>query len=825
MSDLLGRNLGSYRVIEQLGQGGMATVYKAYQPSMDRYVAIKILPRHFAHDPTFIGRFEQEAKVIAKLEHARILPVYDYGEDDGTTYIVMRYLEAGTLADLIGGEESVPIGQIARIVDQVAEGLDYAHGKGVIHRDIKPSNIMLDESNDVYITDFGISKLVEGTAQFTGSGIVGTPAYVSPEQGMGKLVDYRSDIYSLGVVLYQMVIGDVPFHAETPMAVVIKHIYEPLPMPRSVKPELPESIERVILKAMAKSPDERYQSCGEMAEALQNAAEMAVLEPEAAIPQIEAEDIEAGTLAMEAATEALPFHLAPTKESTPTEHLKPAPDTAAVPAAPDTEPLAKPGKPERRGWVLPVAIVGGVVLLALLLFGAFFIIRRSRIIAARVGGGTGGDTGGEVVSPPGDGDGLPQPPSGKLSCEPGHKAVAKGLPFDALPPEAQKVDDGVLVKAKGDQGVPIAIPGPEAPDSNLTLEMVMPEGEAILALISRVSPGYEYYALYDGSGRAWLVRNGEHVAENPDAPPIADGEPHVLSLHNYAGVTWFLVDGMILFEYADPQPLPPGKFGLEVSKGTVLLRELVLCLPEGAAPGGEPGGPDQPGAPVGPSSDMPAPAFADDFSADTPLPAWEWMSGPREAMHLTEGMAVVEVVPESRLVSLGGAGVDAPMAAVSLDNVGIPRDGDFTAEVRLQFTPRQDFQGAGLIAITRSKLPILTLLRAYCRSLPYCQDDAIYFDNWVVFARARADYQSPVNAEALMPDEFVILRLVKEGDILRAYYSPTQGKWFPVGEWPLERAQLGYLGLLTTGGGQPVEPIPAFFDDFALYSGAWPPIP
>ncbi len=235
MSELIGQNLGAYRIIEQLGVGGMATVYKAYQPSMDRYVAVKVLPRHFAQDPTFLGRFEQEAKVIARLEHARILPVYDYGEQDEITYIVMRYLEGGTLGDRLAAGP-ITLDQTVRIVAQIAEGLDYAHRRGVIHRDVKPANILLDQGGDVYITDFGISKLVEGTAQFTGSGIVGTPAYVSPEQGLGQPIDYRSDIYSLGVVLYQMAVGDVPYHAETPMAVVIKHIYEPLPLPRQVDP-------------------------------------------------------------------------------------------------------------------------------------------------------------------------------------------------------------------------------------------------------------------------------------------------------------------------------------------------------------------------------------------------------------------------------------------------------------------------------------------------------------------------------------------------------------------------------------------------------------
>jgi predicted Ser/Thr protein kinase len=342
MSEFIGRNLGPYRIVEQVGLGGMATVYKAYQPSMDRYVAIKVLPKHFAADPTFVGRFEQEAKVIAKLENARILPVYDYGEDDGVTYIVMRYLEGGTLTDqLRTGEPGLE--EIARIIGQIAEGLDYAHKRGVIHRDMKPSNIMLDHSGDVYITDFGISKLVEGTAQFTGSGIIGTPAYISPEQGLGQPVDHRTDIYSLGVVLYQMATNDVPFHAETPLAVVIKHIHEPLPLPRSINPALPEAVENVILKALAKNPDDRYQSCSEMAAALRKA----VGQPGADVT-----------------------YRRPTAAPSPTRPADAHDYGGTMPVAPlrpSTETRAAEVKtPRRKLWLIPVGLIGALVAICLL---------------------------------------------------------------------------------------------------------------------------------------------------------------------------------------------------------------------------------------------------------------------------------------------------------------------------------------------------------------------------------------------------------------------------------------------------------------------------
>jgi serine/threonine protein kinase len=272
MEDLTGKQLGSYRVVAQLGKGGMATVFKAYQPSMDRYVALKVLPRHLAdEDPQFILRFRQEAHVLAQLQNPHVLPVFDFGEAEGYAYLVMPLLSGGTLADRLQGQP-VPLAQVRAIIAQVGDALDYAHSRGVVHRDVKPSNVLMDERGNALLSDFGIAKLVEGTQHFTQTGgIVGTPAYMSPEQGLGTKIDRRCDIYSLGVILYQMVTGRVPFEAETPMAVLLKHINDPLPPPRSLNPALPEAVERVILKALAKNPDDRYATAGDLTQALQAA--------------------------------------------------------------------------------------------------------------------------------------------------------------------------------------------------------------------------------------------------------------------------------------------------------------------------------------------------------------------------------------------------------------------------------------------------------------------------------------------------------------------------------------------------------------------------
>ncbi|MGE5375467.1 MAG: protein kinase domain-containing protein, partial [Bacteroidota bacterium] len=263
--------IGLYEVKSELGRGGMATVYRAYDPRFEREVAVKVLPPELLHaDPQFRLRFEREAKIIAQLEHTAIVPVYDVGEADGQPYFVMRYMSGGSLSDRMKAG-IMAVDETARILSAVAPGLDEAHSKGIVHRDIKPSNILFDRKNNPFISDFGIAKLSQAqTGNVTGSAIIGTPAYMAPEQAQGDQVDGRADIYSLGIILFEMLTGKQPYEADTPMGVAIKHITDPVPRILSANPNLPAGMETIIQKAMAKNRDDRYPTAVDMTNALRD---------------------------------------------------------------------------------------------------------------------------------------------------------------------------------------------------------------------------------------------------------------------------------------------------------------------------------------------------------------------------------------------------------------------------------------------------------------------------------------------------------------------------------------------------------------------------
>jgi predicted Ser/Thr protein kinase len=269
---MAGRKIGRYEVKEEIGRGGMATVYLCHDPTFERPVAVKVLPRVFLHDPSFLARFEKEAKAIAAMEHPAIVPVYDFGEDQGQPYLVMRYMPGGSLADRLE-DGQIEVNAATAIVSRLAAALDEAHDQGLIHRDLKPGNILFDKRGDAHLSDFGIVKLTEETASLTGTGIVGTPAYMSPEQARGdRGIDRRSDVYSLGVLIFHMLSGKQPYEADTPMGLAVKHITEPVPSLAEERPDLPEAYERLIQNVLAKDPDDRPATAGALADELQRSA-------------------------------------------------------------------------------------------------------------------------------------------------------------------------------------------------------------------------------------------------------------------------------------------------------------------------------------------------------------------------------------------------------------------------------------------------------------------------------------------------------------------------------------------------------------------------
>ena len=330
LNALVGRSLGQFRIVERIGAGGMATVFKAYQPNLDRYVAIKVLPAYHARDPIFLKRFQQEARAVARLQHANIVSIHDFGEQDGITYIAMEYVEGGTLKDRL--KRPISIGEAVEFVIQAAEGLGCAHGHGIVHRDVKAANMLLRKDGNLLLSDFGIAKILEGTSNLTRAGTgIGTPQYMSPEQGTGQAVDRRSDIYSLGIVLFHALTGKVPFNADSPISITVKHLNEPLPVEKLREAVVPLPIEQVVVKMTAKSPSDRYQTTDALIEALMAAVIAshlslprwrAGLQPSIAMPPV-----------------------SPIPPALPSSGPLSAPSASPIQKAPASQPLPQPALP------------------------------------------------------------------------------------------------------------------------------------------------------------------------------------------------------------------------------------------------------------------------------------------------------------------------------------------------------------------------------------------------------------------------------------------------------------------------------------------------
>ena len=276
---LAGQTLGKYHVLAPLGAGGMARVYRAHHPQLDRQVAIKVLRSDLVADPEFLARFQREARAVAALRHPNIVQVFDFDVQGDVYYMVMELLEGDSLKARLhhyraAGATMEP-GEAGRILVDALAGLGYAHGEGLIHRDLKAANLMLTRRGQAVLTDFGIAQLAGGGRQTASGVLLGTLNYMAPEQGLNGQCDARSDLYALGVVLFEMLTGRVPFDADTPLAILLKHANEPLPLPRSLNPAIPEPLELVLLKVLSKQPDDRYASAAAFSSDLQAALQAA----------------------------------------------------------------------------------------------------------------------------------------------------------------------------------------------------------------------------------------------------------------------------------------------------------------------------------------------------------------------------------------------------------------------------------------------------------------------------------------------------------------------------------------------------------------------
>ena len=347
-NDLVGTRLGKYEIQAEIGRGGMGAVYKGYDQALDRYVAVKVLAPHLVWEKEFVERFLREARAAARLKHPGIVTIYDVGQEGGWYYFVMEYLEGQTLSEVVRQRGPLPPDEVLSILRPLAGALDYAHHRGLVHRDIKPGNVIVDPAGQVTLMDFGIARAAQETRLTATGALVGTPEYMSPEQARGLTVDARSDQYSLAVVAYEMLSGQVPFQAESTLALMYKVVHEPLPPIRQVRPGLPAGVEGVLAKALAKEPGDRYATVSSFVEALGQALAGRAVEGVPAQPKKAAPPVEA-----------------PTMIRTPEVTAVPTPAVAPTPTpAPVAVPVAKPAPARRRVPVWTWAL-GGLAVLAL----------------------------------------------------------------------------------------------------------------------------------------------------------------------------------------------------------------------------------------------------------------------------------------------------------------------------------------------------------------------------------------------------------------------------------------------------------------------------
>jgi len=393
-SNWIGKKLSNrYLIEEMLGQGGMSAVYKASDPNLKRVVAIKMIHTHLSDDPNFVQRFEEEAASVAQLRHPGIIQVYDFNKDDDVYYMVLEFVPGETFQDLLQRlnkeHRQLAANKVAEYMAGICDAVDYAHQRGMIHRDIKPANLMLNTQGQAILMDFGIAKIVGGQSHTATGAVVGTAMYMSPEQIRGESPDRRSDIYSLGVTLFEMAGGQPPFRADSAMTLMMMHVNDPVPDLRKLNPEVPDDLVAVINKALAKDPNDRYQTAGEMAAALRGvidptragtsvdipapaATMLEELPPSSAGPDATA--LEQAPSAAPQGTMVEPVSMPPSGDQTDVGGT--AIESPAVTSAPPPKTSSAGSiPPKKSGLSLPLILGGGAVL-AILVFGGIFMASR-----------------------------------------------------------------------------------------------------------------------------------------------------------------------------------------------------------------------------------------------------------------------------------------------------------------------------------------------------------------------------------------------------------------------------------------------------------------
>lgn len=367
---MIGKTIGRYQILSEIGRGGMAVVYLGQDPSFHRQVAIKVLPTQFLENNLLRARFEREARTIATLEHPAIVPVHDFGEQDGQLFLVMRYMPGGSLAQRIS-KGALPPAEAIEIIAQLAPALDAVHARGIVHRDLKPGNILFDAFGNPALSDFGIAQLTEATVDLTGDAVIGTPAYMSPEQVRSDVeIDGRSDLYALGVILFEMLTGRQPYQAGTPLSLAMKHISDPVPSLQSIARQFPPELDAILAKAMAKERHQRYARAADLVADLRSLPDLPRAAPDATLVDT---DLAANEPPSGGGSGSLPVANAAPAASGTIGRVVEAPSAGQSGVQAASQRVSQPqlkataGQPAstRRAWLLPVSAGGALMVAAL----------------------------------------------------------------------------------------------------------------------------------------------------------------------------------------------------------------------------------------------------------------------------------------------------------------------------------------------------------------------------------------------------------------------------------------------------------------------------